>query len=134
MVRYAPRPFAGLVLGLAVLALSTLATARVAEAPPERPDGLAGLMPVPASVTPSEGRFRVDPALTIAGPAEPQSRSFKAASRFMARLAGRTGLFFKQDFLKSQAPGGETGIQYTYARIGHLLLNEDEPPRPSVVR
>jgi hexosaminidase len=132
MVKYASRPSAGLSLGLAALALITLVMVRVAGASAERPAGLAGLMPVPASVTPGEGRFRVDPDLTIGGPTEPQSRPFNAAARFMARLAGRTGLFFKQDFLAAQTPGGQTGIRYACARAGQLLPNEDESYRLTV--
>jgi len=90
------------------------------------PTGLLTLMPVPESVTAGEGRFRVDEDLAIGGPGVPTSRSFKAAARFMSRLAGRTGLFLKQDFLAAQKPAGDGGIRYTYEREGRLLPNEDE--------
>jgi hexosaminidase len=126
VTRYAPRRAAGLLIGLAAIALSILITAPARGASPGRPDGSACLMPVPASVTPGEGRFRVDESLAIAGPGAPQSRPFKAAARFMARLAGRTGLFLKQDFLASQAGGAGAGIRYAYSRTGRLLPNEDE--------
>ena len=49
-----------------------------------------------------------------------------AAARFMSRLAGRTGLFLKQDFLAAQSPPGEGGIRYAYERAGKLQPNEDE--------
>jgi hexosaminidase len=126
MVKGPSRPSAGLVLGLAAVALAVLWTPRAAEASAGRADGWAGLMPVPASVSPGEGLFRIDRNMTIAGPGERQSRPFKAAARFMARLSGRTGLFFAQDFLAAQTPGGAAGIRYAYARSGQLLPNEDE--------
>jgi hexosaminidase len=90
------------------------------------PDGVLSLMPVPASVSVGEGRFRVDEGLTIGGPAPAASRAFKAAARFMTRLSGRTGLFVKQDFLAVQDPAGEGGIRYAFERAGALLPNEDE--------
>jgi len=90
------------------------------------PDSALSLMPVPASVTVAEGRFRVDEGLTIGGPGPASSRAFKAAARFMSRLAGRTGLFLKQDFLAAQDPAGESGIRYAFERSGALLPNEDE--------
>ena len=83
-------------------------------------------MPVPESVTARDGRFRIDEGLAIGGPGASTSRSFKAAARFMSRLAGRTGLFLKQDFLAAQKPAGDGGIRYTYEREGRLLPNEDE--------
>jgi len=89
-------------------------------------DGVLKLMPVPASVTVREGRFQVDEMLNIAGPGPQTGRAFRAAARFMSRLAGRTGLFLKQDFLLTQAPSVEGGIRYAFARPGTLLPNEDE--------
>jgi hexosaminidase len=83
-------------------------------------------MPVPASVTPGEGRFRIDENLAIGGQGAPAGRAFKGAARFMVRLAGRTGLFLKQDFLAAQTPPGERGINYRYARPGQVLPTEDE--------
>jgi hexosaminidase len=111
---------------LAVLASGVIlgaATPPVAAGPA---DGILLLMPVPASVTPGDGRFRVDEGLTIGGPAPVSSRAFKAAARFMSRLAGRTGLFLKQDFLAAQDPAGDGGIRYAFERAGALLPGEDE--------
>jgi len=91
-----------------------------------RTDGALNLMPVPESLTLREGRFHIDEGLVISGPGAASSRAFKAAARFMIRLAGRTGLFLKQDFLAAQNPAGEGGIRYAYERAGELLPNEDE--------
>jgi len=111
------------------LALSVVGLALATITPPAaaRPgDGVLGLMPVPASVTVQDGRYRVDEGLTIGGPAPVASRAFKAAARFMSRLSGRTGLFFKQDFLAAQAGSAQGGIHYAFDRAGALLPNEDE--------
>ena len=101
-------------------------------------EGVSALMPRPESVTLREGRFRVDESLTIA-PAESSahtsggdirhgvsSRAVLAASRFMSRLAGRTGLFLKRDYLVASAPSDESRIRYSHGRPGALLPGEDE--------
>jgi len=90
------------------------------------PDGVLSLMPVPAGVAAGEGRFRVDEGLTIGGPAPASGRAFRAAARFMSRLAGRTGLFLRQDFLAAQDPAGDGGVRYAFERAGALAPNEDE--------
>jgi hexosaminidase len=101
-------------------------------ATPQRAEGLSSLMPVPASVTVSAGRFRVDESLAICrsnapeAKGGPKDRTFRAAARFMSRLAGRTGLFLKQDYLASQVSSGEGGIRYSFGRPGQLVPNEDE--------
>jgi hexosaminidase len=89
-------------------------------------EGVLGLMPAPESVTVRDGRFRVDENLAIGGPGPATSRAFRAGARFMSRLAGRTGIFLKQDFLAAQSPPGESGIVYAFERAGKLLPNEDE--------
>ncbi len=125
------------VLGLlltAGLAFGAGAQARsaAAAAPAVAPAAWLDLMPLPESVTVGQGRFRVDEGLIIgrSGPAAPKGaaadRAFKAAARFMARLAGRTGLFVRQDFLLAQVPAGEGGIVFGFDRPGRLLPGEDE--------
>ncbi len=94
-----------LVLCLTALAFAAnVGTPRPLLASP-RTDGALNLMPVPESLTLREGRFHIDEGLVIGGPGAASSRAFKAAARFMTRLAGRTGLFLKQDFLAAQNPG-----------------------------
>jgi hexosaminidase len=128
MIRHTSRPLVGFCLVLAAL---SVAPALAAAAPPR--DAVLDLLPVPESVTVRAGRFRVDESLTIAPPgggaaskAAPVDRAFKAAARFMSRLAGRTGLFVKQDFLASQAPAAGGGIRYAFGRAGRLQPGEDE--------
>lgn len=89
-------------------------------------EGVIGLLPVPDSVTVRDGRFRVNENLAIGGLAPVAGRAFKASARFMSRLAGRTGLFLKQDFLAAQNPPDEGGILYAFERSGKLLPHEDE--------
>ncbi|NTU51487.1 MAG: family 20 glycosylhydrolase, partial [Candidatus Aminicenantes bacterium] len=125
MARNSPsRPLGRIALAVSALGFILAAFELPSAAAP--PDGVLGLMPVPESVTVREGRFRVDDGLAIGGPGPATSRAFRAAARFMSRLAGRTGLFLKQDFLAAQDPAGESGIRYAYDRAGALLPNEDE--------
>lgn len=134
MIRHASKRFSVLCLALALLpaglALGASPSSGAPPGPAPKNTGL-DLLPVPESVTVLDGRFRIDESLTIgrAGVAplkgSPADRAFRAAARFMARLAGRTGLFIIQDFLASQVPA-EGGIRYAFGRTGHLLPNEDE--------
>lgn len=89
-------------------------------------DPVANLMPVPESVTRLEGRFRVDETLTIAGGGDAAGRAFRAAGRFMSRLAGRTGIFFKQEFLVPWTGKDAPSLRYGYERPGRLKPGEDE--------
>ncbi|MCX6567990.1 MAG: family 20 glycosylhydrolase [Candidatus Aminicenantes bacterium] len=117
---------------LTFLTLGSVLATRPPAAAAASVDGVLTLMPVPASLTVRDGRFRVDENLTISqtSAGDPKgvvtNRAFRAAARFMSRLAGRTGLFLKQDFLAAQTPSAEGGIRYAYARPGALLPKEDE--------
>jgi hexosaminidase len=108
------------------------ALASSATAAPPRADGLVNLMPVPAHMTPGDGRFRIDENLAVSRDAAAaagiiiKDRAFHAAARFMSRLAGRTGLFLKQDFLAAQTAAGAGGLHYAFGRPGRLVPNEDE--------
>jgi hexosaminidase len=84
------------------------------------------LMPMPAKITPAEGKHRVTDGFYVAGDASPTARAFKAASRFMFRLSGRTGFFFKQDFLLTQAVSDQASLFYKYEKAGKLEPFEDE--------
>ncbi len=84
------------------------------------------LMPMPAKITPAEGKHRVTDGFYVAGDASPAARAFKAASRFMFRLSGRTGFFFKQDFLLTQAMSDQASLVYKYEKAGKLEPFEDE--------
>jgi len=93
-----------------------------AAAPAEKLD----LMPVPSSVILTEGTFRVDEDFSVAAVGGTGVRASRGASRFMARLAGRTGLFLKQDFLSLEGDGENAAFIYKYGRLGDLTPGEDE--------
>jgi hexosaminidase len=111
-----------LVICSALLATVTLVVPGLADSA----RGAAGLMPVPEKISVLEGRFRIDDNLAISGQGPASPRAFHAAARFMSRLAGRTGLFLKQDYLESQAPSDKAGVVYSFVKIGRLEPNEDE--------
>ena len=113
-------------LALTILAFGGVLWTGPAPAAAQSPDGVLKLLPIPERVAVRDGRFRIDDGLVIGGPGPASSRAFMAAARFMSRLAGRTGLFLKQDFLAAQSPPGEGGIRYAYERAGKLQPNEDE--------
>ncbi|MGB9894030.1 MAG: beta-N-acetylhexosaminidase, partial [Candidatus Saccharicenans sp.] len=87
------------------------------------------LMPRPAKIELKAGIFRLDENFYIGGKARPGSRAYKAISRFMFRLAGRTALFFKQDFLSDQKISQTTKLFCLFDRPGKLLPGEDESYR-----
>jgi hexosaminidase len=95
-------------------------------------DRTLDLMPAPAKLTAADGKFRVTDAFYVAGEGETGARARNASARFMSRLSGRTGLFFKQDFLLSQAPGDAVSLAYACERAGKLEPNEDESYRLAV--
>lgn len=84
------------------------------------------LMPMPVKITPVDGKQRVTDAFYVAGEGAPATRAHKAAARFMFRLSGRTGLFFKQDFLLNQAASDQASLVYKFERVGKLEPFEDE--------
>jgi len=87
------------------------------------------LMPYPEKVELKDGQFRLNEKFYVGGEADSSSRVFKAVTRFMFRLAGRTGLFFEQDFLADQQPKAQTSFFYHFDRPGQLIPNEDESYR-----
>lgn len=87
------------------------------------------LLPKPAVLIPDSGTLRITTGFTL-GLASPASRrTVSGASRFLARLAGRTGLFLTEPkpLLHVQPP--QTTLFLTCRRPGRLKLNEDESYR-----
>jgi len=78
------------------------------------------LMPYPAKVELAPGQFRLSEKFYIGGEAQPGHRVFKAASRFMSRLSGRTGLFFEQDYLAGQTVTDQTRLFYHLNNLAGL--------------
>jgi len=113
-----------LFLGMAMLAFLAIGPARAAQSAPER--AALDLMPVPESVNLRDGRFRVDDSLSVGGQAAPGDRAFGAAARFMSRVAARTGIFLKQDFLAARGSAADGAVRYEFTRPGKLEPLEDE--------
>jgi len=87
---------------------------------------MMNLMPVPAKVSLDQGKLRITENFTIGALGERGDRTLKAAVRFMTRLAGRTGLFFKQDFPFELAKSNQATLLSRSDRPGRLEPGEDE--------
>jgi len=83
-------------------------------------------LPVPAGLTFTEGKFRVNEAMLVGGLGPVGSRARTAAVRFMERLAGRTGLFFRQDYLTALERPENSSVLFKSERAGDLRPGEDE--------
>jgi len=84
------------------------------------------LMPVPAKITVGDGKFRLDNDFTISTSPNAEDRFNKYASRFLSRLAGRTGSFFNQYFLTTEDISDTAAFKIIISREGNLVLNENE--------
>jgi hexosaminidase len=84
------------------------------------------LMPWPVKVEITNGQFRLTENFYLGGEVKPGHRVFKAGARFMSRLAGRTGLFFEQDYLATQEISNRTKFFYHFDQPGRLVPGEDE--------
>ncbi|HXA01067.1 MAG TPA: family 20 glycosylhydrolase, partial [Cytophagaceae bacterium] len=78
-----------------------------------------------------QGKFRITGDFTLNISSGPDERLYKAADRFLRRLDGRTGLFFKQGII-SQAnpqPADDPKLFIITKKKGKIELNEDESYR-----
>ncbi len=84
------------------------------------------IMPIPKEIRQSGEKFRltVNFSLRVNGKCHP--RLYRAATRFLRRLSGRTGLFFQQDFITAQTPGKKGAFLIRCNRPGKVKLREDE--------
>ncbi len=98
----------------------------------ESEDAFSRLMPVPHEVIPGEGRFRIGKDFTVKVSGVPDARLYPAASRFLRRLDGRTGLFLPQDYVEADEDLPLVGLEISVARAGRVELGEDESYRLSV--
>ncbi len=84
------------------------------------------LMPVPREIILDGGKFRLDDSFCLSAEGKTNPRLYKAATRMLRRLAGRTGLFLPQDFITAQSNPSEPQMVITVSRTGELKLFEDE--------
>lgn len=92
------------------------------------------LMPLPANVEWQDGKFRLTETFKIAVTGMADDRLFTSATRALRRLAGRTGLFLPQDFLRPETnpstslrmKADSAGLVINCERPGQIKLGEDE--------
>src|SRR5512145_3520614 len=84
------------------------------------------LMPVPAKIEWREGKFRLNDAFKIAISGNPDRRLYTGATRALRRLAGRTGLFLPQDFLRPEGIVDSPNMTINCERPGQIQFGEDE--------
>ncbi|MGL5111032.1 MAG: beta-N-acetylhexosaminidase, partial [Flavobacterium sp.] len=84
------------------------------------------LMPWPQKITRNEGSFAVTSAFKVNVTGQPNPRIFVAASNFLRRLDGRTGVFFKQGFVTATHEYPDAQLQINCTRAGNIGLYEDE--------
>lgn len=84
------------------------------------------LMPMPKSLNLTAEKFRLSDSFKVAivGPAHP--RLYTGATRFLRRLAGRTGFFLPQDFLTPGNQPQAAELLIRCRRSGEVKLGEDE--------
>jgi len=90
------------------------------------PQTTLNLMPVPAEIVLKDGVFRLDEtfSLKVEGPAD--GRLYRAATRMLRRLAGRTGYFLPQDYITADSRPENPQMTVKIARTGDVSLFEDE--------
>ena len=90
------------------------------------------LMPWPKKVTLKGERFNLTDSFRVSVQGEADERVYTAASRFLGYLAGRTGLFFQQLYLRPEERVEHPGLILFCNRPGTLKLGEDESYRLEV--
>lgn len=90
------------------------------------------LMPVPKKVEIKKGKFRLNNSFTISTSSNAGERFNKYASRFLARLAGRTGLFFSQFYISKNDISDTASLKIIFEREGKLVLKENESYKISI--
>jgi len=107
------------------LAIAAMSMATAVQARAQERENTLNLMPAPAEVTVKDGKFRLNDSFTIAVQGG-GDRLYKGASRMLRRLSGRTGLFFRQDYVTPGADASASAMLVVCGREGEVRLNEDE--------
>lgn len=84
------------------------------------------LMPWPAKVEMSGGKYRLNQDFKVEVAGNASSRLYNAASRMLRRLSDRTGLFFSQDYLNRDSIVEHPAMIIHADRPGRLRLYMDE--------
>lgn len=102
---------------IAILAFSLLSQAQKND---------TALMPIPESIKFTENAFELTEILTVGFSGLTSERLVFNANRFVERLAGRTGLFFKQGIIHSGSNSDTSNVIISIEREGKLVPGEDE--------
>ena len=84
------------------------------------------LMPWPQSIVLNEGSFALSKNFKVNITGNPNVRIFGAATRFLRRLDGRTGMFFEQGFITKLNESPTAELQINCEKSGKIALYEDE--------
>jgi hexosaminidase len=84
------------------------------------------VMPVPAKLTVGEGKFRLSDSFKVAVKGEAEDRLYRGVTRTLRRLSKRTGLFFPQGIVTSQAEIDTANFMITCQRPGEIVHGEEE--------
>jgi len=84
------------------------------------------LMPMPAKIEFQAGKFSLTDSFKVTIAGNPDQRLSSGATRALRRLAGRTGLFFPQNFLRPNVQVEAPGLLIQCARPGQIKLGENE--------
>jgi hexosaminidase len=84
------------------------------------------LMPVPKKVSVQQGKFRLNNNFALSTNKIAGERFNNYASRFLARLSGRTGLFFSQFYITDTDISDTASMKIQFDREGKLVLKENE--------
>lgn len=106
---------------VAILCLTTAGTIQAHQSP-----GDLNLMPVPQELTLSKGSYLLTNDFHVSLSGKPDDRILQAATRFLRRLSGRTGLFLKQGYVTGKNFGKGGSLHIHVNRPGMVRLYEDE--------
>lgn len=84
------------------------------------------LMPWPQSISKSDSKFEINDQLTISYNGPESDRIRKAATKFLRRLSGRTGVFLKEGFPSTSNENSTADIKINYKNTGDLSIDTDE--------
>ncbi|MFB0911299.1 MAG: glycoside hydrolase family 20 zincin-like fold domain-containing protein, partial [Flavobacterium sp.] len=84
------------------------------------------LMPWPKNIDITNGTFALSKNFKVNITGNPDARLFSAATRFLRRLDGRTGLFFELGFVTKINEVPEAQFQINCIRSGIIGINENE--------
>ena len=84
------------------------------------------LMPKPSALQVTQSNLAIDENFSVVINGPDSERLVKYANRFLRRVSGRTGIFFKNGFVNTRENQDNYQLNITYKEIGMLDLEMDE--------